>query len=113
MMRATCLNEHNLQNKACVSNTVLRNKRRKWLYLAMHLLICVCARAIEYLWSSEDNLWERALSFHYVDSGDQTQPGLASAFLPAEFAHLPRKEMFLLLLKPVSYLGFRFRAYRL
>lgn len=48
-------------------------------------------RATAHLWASEDNLRESALSFHYVDAGDQTQLGLASAFQPAEFAHLPGK----------------------
>lgn len=52
------------------------------------------ARAIVHLWSSEDNLWERALSFHCVDSGDQTQPGLASALYQLSLLACPGKKCF-------------------
>lgn len=115
-MRATCLNERSLQNKACVPHTVLKKREKEMALISYSYAFGYMfrrTRAAAHLWSSEDNLWEPALSFLYVDSGDQTQPGLASTFYQLSLLTCLGKEIVLLLLKPVSSLGFRFGAYRL
>lgn len=83
MMRATCLNERSLQNKACVPNTVLKKREKEMALFSSSYAFAYMfrrTRATVHLWTSGDTLWEPALSFHYVEAGDQTQLGLANAF---------------------------------
>lgn len=88
-----------------VSLTLSLKKQEKEMALFSHTFACMYrrTRATAHLWSSEDNLWEPALSSHYVDSGDQTQPGLASAFY--QLSLLPARERGAFVVVETSFLS--------